>query len=105
MQVVESRSGVAWCVPADGEYAERQRVDMRLIGDQSEGTWVLVFLGSAREVLDAQRARQIHQALMAMDAVVRGDPVDVDALFADLTGREPRLPPHLQPSEQNRSKD
>ncbi|KAB1083008.1 HypC/HybG/HupF family hydrogenase formation chaperone [Neorhizobium galegae] len=70
-------------------------VDMALVGDQPVGTHVLVFLGAAREVLDAQLAGQIADALEAMDRIMAGDS-DIDHLFADLINREPQLPEHLR---------
>jgi hydrogenase assembly chaperone HypC/HupF len=74
---------------------EARSVDLALVGDQPEGTWLLVFLDTAREVLDPQRARQIHEALAAVDAVMSGETA-VDHLFADLVDREPPLPEHLR---------
>lgn len=70
-------------------------IDMALVGDQPVGTHVLVFLGAAREVLDAQLAGQIADALEAMDRVMAGDS-NIDHLFADLINREPQLPEHLR---------
>ena len=62
---------------------------MLLVGPQEPGTWVLNFLGSAREVLSADDARKINDALDALEAVMSGDEeVDIDAHFADLAGRE-----------------
>ena len=85
MQVVESHGFVARCA-GRGEVAD---LNMLLVGPQEPGTWVLNFLGSAREVLSAEEARRINDALDALEAVMRGDPdVDIDAHFADLTGRE-----------------
>lgn len=85
MQVVESHGFVARCT-GRGEVAD---LNMLLVGPQEPGTWVLNFLGSAREVLSAEEARRINDALDALEAVMRGDPdVDIDAHFADLTGRE-----------------
>lgn len=73
-------------------------IDMVLVGDQPVGTHVLVFLGAAREVLDPLRARQIADAVEAMQRVMAGD-ADIDHLFADLIGREPQLPEHLRPQQ------
>lgn len=93
MRVLEPEGArYAWCT-RDG-YSER--VDMSLVGVQPEGAWVLVFLGSAREVLDAERAAQIDNALQALEAVSKGE--SVDAFFADLIDREPPLPDFLKPS-------
>ncbi len=84
-----------WATCADGCDPERQeRVDLRLVGAQRPGTWLLVFLGAAREVIDERRAIQTLDALAALEAVQRGEPVD--HLFADLVGREPELPELLR---------
>ena len=92
MQVAEPRSRYALC-RADGESRE---VDMILVGEQPAGTWVLVFLGAAREVIAGEDAARIGDALRALALIAQGE-TDVDHLFADLTGREPELPEHLRP--------
>lgn len=92
MRIIRSDTGKALC--ADG--ADRSWIDMSLIGDQPEGTWVLVFLDVAREVLQPERAEQIKKALGAVAAVMKGESADFDDLFADLVEREPQLPEHLQ---------
>lgn len=76
--------------------ATEQQVDLSLVGTQPVGTWVLVFLGAAREVISADRAQQVTQALDAMQQVAQGNTDGLDALFADLTNREPMLPEHLR---------
>ncbi|WP_136678661.1 HypC/HybG/HupF family hydrogenase formation chaperone [Neptunomonas sp. XY-337] len=76
--------------------ATEQQVDLSLVGIQPVGTWVLVFLGAAREVISADRAQQVTQALDAMQQVAQGNTDGLDALFADLTNREPMLPEHLR---------
>lgn len=73
-----------------------ESIDLSLIGPQEKGTWVLVFLGVAREVLTAERVSQVRNALMAVDAVMRGNKANLDLLFSDLIEHEPTLPPHLQ---------
>lgn len=93
MQVLEGDKAFAVCESDK----QREVVDMRLIGPQPEGTWILVFLGAAREVLDAERAKQISNALDALQAVQQGQPID--HLFADLIDREPQLPDFLQPNK------
>ena len=70
-------------------------VDMRLVGPQLPGTWVLVFRDAAREVLSAERAGQIAAALEGLSQVADGVG-DVDRWFADLVGREPQLPDFLK---------
>lgn len=74
-------------------------IDMSLVGDQPAGTHVLVFLGAAREVISADRAADIANALEAVRLVMAGeDPAGIDHLFADLVDREPQLPEHLRPA-------
>lgn len=41
----------------------REWVDTRLVGAVAPGDWLLVFLGAARERLDAERAAEIGAAL------------------------------------------
>ena len=76
---------------------ERRSVDMSLVGPQPRDTWVLVFLDSAREVISAERAREVSLALTALSRVMEGDGrADIAALFPDLAGREPELPAFLR---------
>ena len=92
MQVVELRSRYALCRGT----GETREVDMALVGEQPVGTWVLVFLDAAREVIGAEEAARIGDALQALALLAQGE-TDVDHLFADLIGREPELPEHLKP--------
>ncbi len=92
MQVVEMRGAHALC-EADGR---RELVDMLLVGEQPPGTWILNFLGGAREVLTPQSAERIRAAITAVEGVMQGE-ANIDHLFADLIGREPQLPEHLRP--------
>jgi hydrogenase assembly chaperone HypC/HupF len=96
MQVIETQGLFGIC---EGR-GERERVDMRLVGEQPVGTWVLVFHGAAREVVDPDRAREVTAALEALEATLRGE-TDVDHLFADLVNREPQLPEHLRKDRNN----
>ncbi|SIT38237.1 Hydrogenase expression/formation protein HoxL [Paraburkholderia ribeironis] len=59
MQVVRNEPGAAWCV----RRGEHRLVSTVLLGDCVKGDWLLVFLDSAREHLDAQRAAEIDAAL------------------------------------------
>lgn len=93
MQVVAVESGAAWC---EG-MGERRRVDMLLVGEQPVGSWLLVFLDTAREVIDEQQARLTADALRAVNLVMQGD-TSVEHLFADLIERGPELPAFLQPA-------
>jgi hydrogenase expression/formation protein HypC len=92
MQVLEMRGTHALC-EADGR---QEIVDMILVGEQPVGTWILNFLGSAREVLSPENAAQISQAMTALSQIMQGTE-QIDHLFADLIDREPQLPEHLQP--------
>lgn len=97
MRVLES-PGFGWAV-CDCE-GEPRRIDMRLVGEQPPGTWVLVFIDAAREVIDELRAQHVRDALKALDAAMSGQPFE--HLFADLIGREPELPDFLRkPKEQS----
>lgn len=69
-------------------------LDLSLTPEAAAGDWVLSFLGAARRRLDAEEAALILDALAAVAAVARGEACD-DA-FADLAGRAPALPPHLE---------
>lgn len=92
MQVIETGEGYAWC---EG-MGQRRQVDTLLVGDQPVGTWLLTFIESAREVLSAEDAARITDALRAVDRVLRGE-ADIEHLFADLVDREPSQPVFLQP--------
>lgn len=91
MQVISSETGFATC-DANGE---QRRVNTLFVGDQPSGTWLLVFLDSARQVLSELEAKQISDGLAALNAVMQGEE-NVDHLFPDLVDREPQLPDHLK---------
>ncbi|MGO9982756.1 MAG: HypC/HybG/HupF family hydrogenase formation chaperone [Rhodomicrobium sp.] len=88
MEVVEPRSRYALC-RSQGVMRE---IDMALVGEQPAGTWVLSVLNTAREVVTAEYAAKIADALHALTLVMQGE-TDVDHLFADLTSRQLELPP------------
>lgn len=79
MQVISSDFGFARCRADDGEHD----IDVRLIGAVEPGTWVLTFLGAAREVLDPEAAKRTLDALEALRLVAEGH-TNVDHLFEDL---------------------
>lgn len=91
VRVLRIEGAYAVCEGRDGEV----RVDTLLVGDVAPGTWLLNYLGAARETLDEARARQINRALDGLAAALDGE-IQLDAFFDDLIGREPQLPPHLQ---------
>jgi len=95
MQVIEAGNHVAWCRGPEG----RASIDLALVGPQAPGTWLLTFMGAAREVLDAQAAADITAALDALQGALDGDVARVDAAFPDLAGRVPQLPEHLRAKE------
>lgn len=72
------------------------RVDLSLVGPVETGAWLLVFLGAAREVIDAERALQLDLALGALEAALAGDLAAIDAAFPDLVNRKPQLPEFLR---------
>jgi hydrogenase expression/formation protein HypC len=81
MQVISAEFGFARCRAEDGEH----EIDVRLVGNVQPGTWVLTFLGAAREIMDPVSAKRTIDALKALELVMRGE-TDVDHLFADLVG-------------------
>lgn len=105
MQVIEMRESHALCEADD----KQELIDMMLVGDQPKGTWILNFLGAAREVMTPEFAKQTRQALSALGDVMGGDIANnnqIDHLFPDLVNREPQLPEHLQalvPSSTNQT--
>jgi len=92
MRVAQTTGACAWCEGRSG----RRLIDLTLVGRQPQGTWILAFLDSAREVLSEERAGQINSALDALIAASAGDIAGLDGFFPDLAGREPMLPEHLR---------
>jgi hydrogenase expression/formation protein HypC len=93
MQVISQLQGQALCRDAAGREVP---IDLSLVGDAPPGTWLLCFLGAAREVIPEQRAHDIQRALGALASVLGGDTSAIDAAFPDLVGREPQLPDFLR---------
>lgn len=77
MQVTATEPGHAWC---EGR-GERRRVNTALVGPVAPGDWLLVFLGDAREALDAQRAAEVNAALDLVLGALHATPADGDAGF------------------------
>lgn len=99
MQViaVDPQGMKARCTGRSGEVV----IDTLLVGAVQPGDWVMTHLGAAREIVDAQRARLVGDALDALDVVLQdgesaASAAAIDAAFADLIGREPELPAHLR---------
>jgi len=93
MQVIEDYEFQALCQGLDGA----RMIDTRLVGRQSAGNWLLVFLDAAREELEPERALLIQSAVAGLHQVMNGD-ADIDRWFPDLAGREPQLPEFLRPA-------
>ena len=95
MQVTEVLAGHARCRSG----TEDHLIDIGLVGTVAPGTWVMTFLGAAREVLSEAEALRSRSAVEALAALMRGENVDIDAAFPDLAGRTPQLPEHLRTPE------
>lgn len=103
MQVIRMEGGpgstAALCRGRDGV----ERIDTLLTGPLQAGQWILCFLGAAREVVDAERAAQVGEALAALQSILDGQGgadgmALIDSHFSDLVGREPQLPAFLRPA-------
>ncbi|MCU7847088.1 MAG: HypC/HybG/HupF family hydrogenase formation chaperone [Candidatus Thiodiazotropha sp. (ex Lucinoma kastoroae)] len=66
VQVVQSGEFVSLCRSRNGE----EQINMMLTGTQPEGTWLLAFLGSAREIISEEDARNIDKALDGLSAIM-----------------------------------
>ncbi len=87
VKIIESFDFTARCEGRNGI----EDVNMMLIGPQSTGTWVLNFLGSAREVLSEDDAMKIDKALDGLAALAAGSQkVNIDDYFPDLVKNEQR---------------
>jgi len=82
VKVIENRDFVAVCEGRNGVV----EVNMMLTGQQEEGTWVLNFLGSAREVITEEDAKNIDSALDGLAAIMQGEEnIDVDSYFPGIS--------------------
>lgn len=62
-----------------------EEVNTMLIGAQPVGTWVLNYLGSAREVLSEEEAQKINSALDGLTEIMNGaESIDVDHYFPEI---------------------
>jgi hydrogenase expression/formation protein HypC len=77
MRVESTEAGHAW-VAGRGE---RRRITTALVGEVQVGDWLLVFLGDAREAIDAQRAAEVNSALDLVLGAMQGHAADGDAGF------------------------
>lgn len=80
MQVIENGPGHAICAHRN----ELRQIDTMLVGEQPPGSWLLVFIDAAREVISAENAARITDALSALDEVMAGGDANIDAMFADI---------------------
>ena len=81
VKVVISGEFMATCHGRNGE----EQVNMMLVGAQPVGTWLLNFLGSAREVLTETDASNINKALDGLSAIMSGDDsINIDDYFPGL---------------------
>ena len=92
MQVIEVRENTALCEGRNGT----QVINTMLLEKVEEGQWLMTFLDSGREVIDAERAALVNAALDGLQAVSEGGEVNLDVYFADLVNREPVLPDFLR---------
>ena len=99
MQVVSVEHLFAWCEGRNG----RTRINTMLIDTVKPGDWLLTFLDSAREAIDAERAAMIDAALDALERVANGEN-NFDDCFADLINREPQLPDFLRAGSTQKEK-
>lgn len=86
MQVVEladAHGTFAIVERGQGGSRRRERANMLLIGPQPLGTWVLVSLGLAREVVSEEERALIEDALAATSAALSGT-YDPTGHFTDL---------------------
>ncbi len=92
MKILSTNKLVATCQNDDENRAEQ--VDLSLVGPQIVGTWVQVFMGSAREVIEPEQLENVLLARKAMFAALNGG--NIDDFFPDLVNREPELPDFLK---------
>lgn len=86
MQVMSTGPGHAQCA---GRGAAR-RVCTALLGDVAAGEWLLVFIDSARERIDAGRAAEINATLDLLERALAGaasDPADAAHAAFELPSR------------------
>ncbi len=78
MQVVAVAGGRATCRGRDGA----RSVDLALVGEVEPGAWLLVFLDSARERIDAARAAEVDATLDLVAHALAGATPVAAAAFA-----------------------
>lgn len=68
LQVMRTEAGHAW-VAGRGQL---RRVNTALVGEPAVGDWLLVFLDSAREIVDAARAAEVNALLDLVQGALDG---------------------------------
>lgn len=91
-QVLEVNENTALCEGRNG----RQLINTMLVGKVEVGQWLLTFLDAGREIIDAEQAALVNDALDGLQAVADGGEIDMDRFFGDLVNREPQLPEFLR---------
>jgi hydrogenase expression/formation protein HypC len=91
MKIIECNGLMAKC---QGR-GETRNLSLALLGEQPLGTWVLMSIDTAREVLDEETAMRINAALDGAVGIM-DEPMDLTRFFPDLIGREPELPDFLK---------
>lgn len=86
------------CTPAGAPDVPREVNTGLLEQPPAAGDWLLVHVDVAIRTLDPEEARQIADALRAVEAAARGE--SFEHLLADLIDREPQLPEHLRPADE-----
>ncbi|OGS81705.1 MAG: hypothetical protein A2061_08425 [Gallionellales bacterium GWA2_59_43] len=81
MRVLEHGEVMALC-EGRGEF---KRINMLLVGDCPPGSWVMTFLGAARNVLSEEDAAEINRALDELESILRGEAV-FEGRLPDFTG-------------------
>lgn len=76
------------------EEGRSENVDLSLVGSLKPGTWIQVFMGAAREIIEPEQLDQVLLARKAMFAAINGG--NIDDCFPDLVNREPQLPDFLK---------
>lgn len=78
MQVTELAPGHAW---VEGR-GERRRITTALVDGVAPGSWLLVFLNDARELITPARALEVNAALDLVLGAMQGTDASGDAGFA-----------------------
>lgn len=81
MRIVELEAGGDLAIVE--RHGRRERINMLLVGAQPVGSWVLVSLGFAKEVVDEDQRALIEDALEALAASLADD-YDPARHFKDL---------------------